>query len=1361
VFRELKSMLFFMAKKETDVIFVSQSNTIDMPYSIRHYILLFFLLVSADCIYAQTTDPFRVKEFDAGELSSDLINRITQDTYGFIWIATDYGLNKFDGMRFTQYLHNENDSTSILSNNVRSLLIDKKGTLWIGYNKGLQYYNPNENSFITVPFPEGISPHISKMTELHTGEIWVTTSGWGIFSIDPNNYTAQYQDRITTLTDMFTGLIYEDSQHYIWIGIEHGGLVRIDPTTYRTLKFSNPDISEGNVIGILEDDENHFFMSTSTEVYIFDRMTQKFSPLEYLDGEGLNITNIIRSRSGIIYVTTDGMGLKYIDNKSNKISSIRDKHNSFIYHTAKIPAIAEDNNQNLWLGCIQEGLFMLPYNSTEFGFWEVMDKEFRRGKPITAILEDHSGNVWCSINGEGLFKLEPNGEIMKCFNEVPDIMTIYEDRHHQLWISSYTKGLGRIDVETGQIHFLNIPFKGYYMKTIEEGADQQLYISTFGYGFISYNIPTGQWEKYDIQQEDSGSGILDNNWINCIKADPEGLIWLGHYKGVSCFDPRNKQFINYKYKDILSEQVCISLIIDDNGLIWVGTYNGLFCINKQTEEISRYTVEDGLSSNVICGLASDKRGDIWCSTFNGINKLQTEDKRIISFFTGNGLIDKIYLRGVYFQSDDEKIYFGGNSGIVSFSPENIEMPSYQNNVRTTNVYIHNKLINKNTLSGNRPIIRTSLLNAKEFNFAYEDNTFTFEFSTMDFLDPGNISYLYRLRELSDKWSVTLPGINQITYNHLNPGKYTLEVMASKYGAHSPIEQFFVRISPPWYRSTWAWLIYLAFFVGVSLLVAILIRKKQKEQVNEAKLQFFINISHEIRSPLTLIISPLEKLMSGDYDQATLKIIQGIHRNANRLLDLVNQLLDIRKFDKGLMKLKSSETDMVGFIREIYKVFEYQANKRNIHFVFDPEISELPVWIDRNNFDKALMNLLSNAFKYTPDGGEIEIALNTGFDNRNKGFLHHYVEIKITDSGIGLDEDKIDKIFERFYQGQQKIFSPTGYGIGLNLTKKLVQLHHGSITAANRKDAQGSCFTVRIPFGKEHLKKEDITEKTIGTYSATKQTEVFYKEIEKEKTVKRKTNYKILIVDDEEEIREYLIQELKNKYQLLTASDGQEALQIALSQHLDLIISDVMMPKLDGIDLVKKLKGNNNVSHIPILLLTSKTEFKDRIEGLEKGADAYLTKPFNIAELSTVIANLLRNRLLLKGKYSGVQDQKDKIEPIKLKSNDEILMERIMGVINTKLSDPDLTVEVLASEVGLSRSQLHRRMKELTGISTNDFIRNIRLKQAAVLFKEKKMDVSQVAYAVGITNLTYFSTMFKRYYGLSPTEYIIQVREGEK
>ena len=545
----------------------------------------------------------------------------------------------------------------------------------------------------------------------------------------------------------------------------------------------------------------------------------------------------------------------------------------------------------------------------------------------------------------------------------------------------------------------------------------------------------------------------------------------------------------------------------------------------------------------------------------------------------------------------------------------------------------------------------------------------------------------------------------------------------------------------------------------------IMKREHAEQLNEAKLQFFINISHEIRTPMTLIINPLEKLLAEKKGGEVQKTYLMIYRNAQRILRLINQLMDIRKLDKGQMFMKFRETDMVGFIDDVMLTFDYMARKKKIHFSFEHVMPQLKVWVDMNNFDKILMNIFSNAFKYTPEQGEITVTLSTGRDSTRRDPLKEYFEITVTDNGIGLDREKIERIFERFYQIDNDVTkSNFGTGIGLHLSRSLVELHHGIILAENREDAPGSRFIIRIPLGSAHLRTDEledveavITPHTVWVKPEKTDLEGAFEEEEDEeskKAGKSKNRMRILIVEDEEEILSYLKEELEGDYRIMTRKNGREAYDTILADTPDLVISDIMMPEMDGLSLCRKIKQNTNVNHVPVILLTAKSKPEDTMEGMATGADAYMVKPFNTELLKSTIANLIANRKLLKSKFSGAQQQEDKVQKLSMKSADEILMSKIMKVINENLSNPDLNVEMLAANVGLSRVHVHRKLKELTNLSARDFIKNIRLQQAAALLKEKKLTVSEVAYATGYTNLSHFSSSFKEVHGMSPKEYML-------
>jgi signal transduction histidine kinase/DNA-binding response OmpR family regulator len=538
---------------------------------------------------------------------------------------------------------------------------------------------------------------------------------------------------------------------------------------------------------------------------------------------------------------------------------------------------------------------------------------------------------------------------------------------------------------------------------------------------------------------------------------------------------------------------------------------------------------------------------------------------------------------------------------------------------------------------------------------------------------------------------------------------------------------------PSYASTWAYLFYFMLIMAVLVIALIAYERRRRVELEEAKMKFLIDATHDIRSPLTLIMGPLNKLkkrLNGDeVNKAEIDIIE---HNAQRLLLLVNQILDERKIDKNQMRLHCRETDMVKFVAGICTLYQFNARQRNIAYKFTHDEGDVIGWIDRINFEKVITNLLSNAFKYTSDNGEIEVRLT--HDEKR-------INILVLDTGVGFKDENTEKLFERFYQGHNtEGKNVEGTGIGLNLSRALVNMHGGKIIATKRSDGKsGACLTVTIPTGNTHLKPEEVVVEEENT--------------ENTKTKKRASrNLKILVVDDDYDIAQYIKDELSDWFKFDLTNNGKDALSALLSNNYDLVISDVMMPEMDGITLLKKIKSNSLISDVPVILLTSKGDVDDRMEGFKEGADGYIAKPFSMDELHVLIDNLIDNVRRLRGKFSGVQEQEGNVETMEVKGNNDALMERIMKSINENLSNTDFNVEMLTDDIGLSRAQLHRKMKEITGISTSEFIRNLRLEQAAKLIKEGKINVQQVAYSVGFNNQTHFSTVFKKHFGLSPTEY---------
>ncbi|WP_044268569.1 hybrid sensor histidine kinase/response regulator transcription factor [Bacteroides timonensis] len=1346
--------------------------------TIKSIVITMLFLVAPSKSISQTGTYYSANE----QLSSSLINQLYQDQRGFIWVSTEFGLNKFDGTHFTHYKHIDSDSTSLVNNHVRGVFEDSYQNLWIRCLGGLMLYHPETDDFelIKMKGKGNRGWHVTNIMELHNGEVWGVAANDTIFRMNLSSKTIEPIDKVNQKLRLISfNSIFEDDQKKLWLTSEVQGVACYDPASGEIQHFRYPDIPGNNISAIEEDDHGNLFIGTLTKgLCLYDRQKKKFTPVAYGNRQNLPIKNLAFI-DGKLLIGTDGEGVKAYNPEIRQIEDYPINTSPFNLNTAKVHSILQDKDKNLWLGIFQKGIIFLPAHRERFGY---IGHKLLHNNPIgtgciMTIFKDTDNHLWIGADNEGVFELDSNHNLIKHYRpgntskSVSNTITsIFQDSNNDLWLGAYAKGLSIFNKKTGECNYIPELLHEKIMNIIEDNH-RNLYIATLGSGLYTYNLDTKRLRQYNVPRSEGVSrqpNRPSNDWANILLCDCEGLIWIGSYQGVSCYNPEQNSFS--KVQQMIPGGTGYSFLEDKEGNIWAGTSNGLYHIDRKTEEVQRYTMQDGLPNNIICAICEDHQQNIWVSTYNGISKLDRKSKRFINYYIGDGLQGNEFTHGACFQDKDGRIYFGGSDGITYFMPEQIIEQPRQNDVYITDFLVFNQPINKNTLSGNKPIVSTAVIDANIFRLNHQDNTFSIVFSTLRYDNPQQIKYQYRITELGKEWQSTETGNNRVTYNKLPHGKYTFQVCAVEHGNTSEVRTINIVITPPWYLSGWAYLAYFILFILLVLAIIgyifnrirqrqELIERKHQEEINEAKLQFFINISHEIRTPMTLIINPIEKLLSENKTPELNKTYLMIYRNSQRILRLVNQLMDIRKIDKGQMFMKFRETDIVGFINDLKLTFEYMARQKNIRLTFMHEVSLLKVWIDMNNFDKILMNLLSNAFKYTPDGGEIIVTLTQGSSDTD-GPLKDYFEITIEDTGIGLEEDKIERIFDRFYQiNNSSTYNNMGTGIGLHLTHSLVHLHHGTITAENRKDRKGSRFTVRIPLGSSHLKASELEnpanfEEIPNSQPINEKPEFEAEEIPTDNVqTKSKTNFRILVVEDEKDIQNYLAEQLEDLYKIITCNNGKEAFGTILSTAPDLVISDVMMPEMDGITLCKKIKQNVNINHIPVILLTAKGKPEDYAEGIDTGADAYMVKPFNVEILRKTVSNLITNRKLLKNKFSGMQQQEEKLEVLNIKPADEILMEKVMKVINDNLAEPTLDVEMLAKSVGLSRVHLYRKLKALTNLSTRDFIRNIRIQQAAKLLLDKRMNISDIAYSVGFNNLAHFSNSFKEQFGISPKEYM--------
>ena len=1033
------------------------------------------------------------------------------------------------------------------------------------------------------------------------------------------------------------------------------------------------------------------------------------------------ISAVTLDKYGNLWLGTSGDGTFKIPHGSRKAYRVELNNQSFIFDNAHISDLLIDRDGNQWYGCYMKGLFLS--NNDNNVFHPVSLDELGAGmETISSVVGVADGLMLFVVKNHGLYLLDEKTGNTKLLQSPAGPIKVYSDFRKNVYV------YGRDGIyEYGwkhQTYRLLLPANGLSLDDMRVDAAGNIYFTSQGNGLYVWNRKSGKMTQY-LMDDKRPHKTICNNWISEIRLDSRGWLWCATANGVSCMDTKTGYFDIILSRPLLEGKTCYSTLELSDGKIAIATEMGLYLYDRKKQQTTPWPHSESISRLRIYSLKKDVKGNLWMSTAQGIWCYDSKAKLFFSFEKGNGLLTKEYLAGVVGSTSDGVICYGNSEGLTYFRPSQVK--NYDE--KTSAIYLSGVLLDGKMA----PFIGDNLSVPSDFK------SIVLSFSQLDYQSVGNIVFQYRIN--GGKWISNAAGDNSFNFTGLSYGHYRIEVRTYCNGKYSMYNKVInLDVLAPWYLTVWAKLIYLSLVLGFMAAVIFIYLHKKKRDLEEAKMQFLINATHDIRSPLTLIMEPLKKLKErlGNAEEYH-EDIDTMDRNAQRLLTLVNQILDKRRLDKHQMKLSCRETNLVEFSRGLVSLFTYNANLRGINIRLEMPETPVNAWIDRNKLDKAIANLLSNAFKYTPNDGEIIFRI----EKQDKKVL-----LYVIDSGKGLGKnDDAKTLFERFYQGQNSAdMHLGGSGIGLNLCRSIVRLHGGAVYAHNREDGKsGACFIIELPLGKEHLKDSQINSDYV----------VNGKKLQRSGASK---NSKILLVDDDIEICRYIKTELSDWYRFVICNNGKEALKQLLTDDFDLVVSDVVMPEMDGITLLRNIKGNANISHVPVIMLTSKSEISDRLEGIKLGADAYLAKPFSLEELHLTVDNLIDNVRRLKGKFSGALKQDDKVEKIEVKGYDEELMERIMKVVNENLSDSDFNVEKMCDEVGVSRTQLHRKLKEMTGVPTSEFLRNIRLNEAARLIRERKINITQVSYMVGFANNSHFSTAFKKYFGMSPSEYAAKYTE---
>ena len=1289
-----------------------------------------FLLFSIICIVQMLTcfsHAVTGRLYTSNDMSSSLIRCIIQDKYGFIWVGTNYGLNRFDGYKFSTYLCNPADTTTIQDNDIVKLYPYSKEFLFVATNRGLYKYSYLTNSFQHIVLEKKDEKiRVSSLIGDGKHNLLIGTAGYGAYRLDmTTGKVTRLSRKSANSVDDFFAMLFFDDEGYLWQA-NHTKVLRKYKYNGKSIKLVSV-YEPKDLFGISKlyaTDKKGFFVAHAGGIMRYDYASHSFSRYDFdfsaHQGAGY-ISAVTLDNYGNLWLGTSGDGTFKIPHGSRKAYRVELNNQSFIFDNAHISDLLIDRDGNQWYGCYMKGLFLS--NNDKNVFHPVSLDELGAGmETISSVVGVADGLMLFVVKNHGLYLLDEKTGNTKLLQSPAGPIKVYSDFRKNVYVYG-RDGIYEYDWKH-QTYRLLLPANGLSLDGMQVDAAGNIYFTSPGNGLYVWNRKSGKMTQY-LMDDKRPHKTICNNWTSDIRLDSRGWLWCATANGVSCMDTKTGYFDIILSRPLLEGKSCYSTLELPDGRIAIATEMGLYLYDRKKQQTTPWPHSESISGLRIYSLKKDVKGNLWMSSAQGIWCYDSKAKSFFSFEKGNGLLTKEYLAGVVGSTSDGVICYGNSEGLTYFRPSQVK----DYNEKTSAIYLSGVLLDGKMA----PFIGDNLSVPSDFK------SIVLSFSQLDYQSVGNIVFQYRIN--GGKWISNAAGDNSFNFTGLSYGHYRIEVRTYCNGKYSTYKKVInLDVLAPWFLTVWAKLIYLFLILGLTAAAIIVYLRKKKRDLEEAKMQFLINATHDIRSPLTLIMEPLKKLKErlGNAEEYQADI-DTIDRNTQRLLTLVNQILDKRRLDKHQMNLSCRETNLVEFSQGLVSLFTYNANLRGINIRLEMPETPVNAWIDRNKLDKAIANLLSNAFKYTPNGGEIIFRI----EKQDKKVL-----LYVIDSGKGLGKnDDAKTLFERFYQGKNSAdMHLGGSGIGLNLCRSIVRLHGGDVTARNREDGKsGACFIIELPLGKEHLKDSQINSDYVVNGK-------------KQQRGAASRNSKILLVDDDIEICRYIKTELSDWYRFVICNNGKEALKQLLSGDFDLVVSDVVMPEMDGITLLRNIKGNANISHVPVIMLTSKSEISDRLEGIKLGADAYLAKPFSLEELHLTIDNLIDNVRRLKGKFSGALKQDDKVEKVEVKGYDEELMERIMKVVNENLSDSDFNVEKMCDEVGVSRTQLHRKLKEMTGVPTSEFLRNIRLNEAARLIREHKINITQVSYMVGFANNSHFSTAFKKYFGMSPTEYAAKYTE---
>lgn len=1104
-------------------------------------------------------------------------------------------------------------------------------------------------------------------------------------------------------------------------------------------------------------------------VKLFSQSQAQFKHLNVDNGlSNGRITSIVQDSIGFIWIGTDGHGVLKISSAQNDGELIIDQYINDSGFQASLTnntvnTIFEDHQENVWIGTAWKGLNILTKGSSYVNFI-YSDVYGHNASPVLSVFKEED-EIWMGTDGLGLSVYNINNESIKFFNKKNNnsiggeyIQKISPAKNGQYWIGTFANGLILYDYEKGIINQykrdsnnkFSLPYND--VRDIIELPTKDLWVGTWGGGLSYFDSKEKVFRNY--RYNNIFNSISSNNVLSLLL--DKNKLWIATFGGgLNYFDIKTKQFTHFLVDNnpkSISSNYIFSLLADKhNSCLWLGTKDGLNRFNLKTKEFEKIEIGNTVNSNLIVALIHDNEGNVWMSTKGGIFMYDPKTEQIEAL---PEIYQEFHINSV-FKDTEGILYFGGIDGVISFDPSTKR--AYSNNPPV--LFTDFKLFNKDATIGSGKEINNHISYEENILLNYNQNVFSFRFSALQYPNSNKTLFAIKMEGFEDQWR-EVGTQNTSTFTNLSPGDYVFKVksqMRNGIWNDDNIAKINIKILPPFWNTWWAYLgyliislLFLFIFQRYSIkwskmkdkLKLEILHREQEDKLHKLKQRFFTDISHDIRTPLTLILGSLNSLLKDNIEFSRQKPLLSIKKNTNRLLNLVNELLNFRKLETGGIKLKVSECNIVPFVNEIYLTFSQQAIIKKIDYQFESTVDKVPIWIDKIQMEKAIFNVLSNAFKFSQGGDIINI---------NVSDQPEYIKIVVSDTGLGIPKSKLKSIFERFYQNENSNPKQKGFGIGLSIAKDIIELHSGTIEAQSELN-QGSEFIIILPKGNTHFDISDVItidndEDHIKNYGFNNKENIATVQIPLKGEFSESV---ILVIEDNPHIRKYVSELLSKSYTVIQASNGKEGLNKTIEYVPDLVISDIMMPIMDGMSFCYQLKTDMRISHIPVLILTAKTLIADKIEGYETGADDYLTKPFNEDILQVRVRNLLKSRSILRENFlrEGITRPKD----IELNSPDEEFLTKLVNIIEINIEESEFKIDQLSRDIGMSHSNVYKKTKALTGMTILGFVKDFRLKRASHLLEQNKISILDVCFKIGYTDRRHFSQEFKKKFGMSPSQY---------